>query len=138
MYVLSTAEAYCVASAHVQQKLPRCPGLPSARRTRSPSLASLALPEAESNLAFASLEAWELYHNPWLQVLLGICCLRWGPKSSVAVIPRGPRGHKNVRIPQTMVSGLVLGLRTRMSDPHVPLINPKGPSIQLSSTCSKP
>ena len=55
--------------------------------------------------------------------------------------PGAPRDHINIRIPKTMVSGiiLVLGLGTRMSDPYVYVVFwgsnqcPEGPSRSLWS-----
>ena len=45
------------------------------------------------------------------------------PRRSLGLI-RGPKDHINIRILQTMISGipLVLGLGTRMSDPYVYLV----------------
>ena len=37
----------------------------------------------------------------------------------VVDVPRGPKDHINIRILRTMISGIILGLLTRMSDPYV-------------------
>ena len=41
-----------------------------------------------------------------------------------ATTTTGPKDHKNIKVPQTMISGIppILGLGTRMSDPYVTLL----------------